>query len=336
MNKFFTILLIGFCGLPMVKAEELLERSYRHSYAAPSEGVVLEVARGVIEVSNGVAGGPVEFAVVERLQRVKQGGTGLIERLTPDLVPKNFNYEKVFARMAPRCKADTRQVRLEVADSHQLVFDWDPSLQMVIEVRVTVPPGTALRIRNVAAGVTLADGFTGNVDIRSEGGSVFAQTVKGDLIARTANGSITVSEVTGRSELRSDSGLVLAGRLHGPANLRTSTGSVEVQHAYDDLKVRGDHAEIVLGLSTPMPKSIDLETSAGAITVNIDQNVPMSLDASTGLLGKVRVRGLEPAVKKGAFNASSLLGDLNGGGTVARLRTSGGSIALVGRTPLDG
>ena len=313
-----------------------MDRDYRQSYPAPAEAVVLEVARGTIEIVNGPAGSAVELGVHQRLQRVKPGSGGLIERITPDLVPKDFDYNKVFARMAPRYKADAKQVRLEVADSQEVVFDWDPSLQMVIEVKVSVPPGTALKINNQAAGVTLADGFSGNVEIRSEGGSVFAQSVRGDFIARTGTGSITVSEVTGRSELRSDSGLLLAGKLHGAADLRTSTGSVEVQHAYDDLKIRGDQAEIVLGLSAPLPKSMDLRTSAGAITVNVDENLPLSIDASTGLLGKVKVRGLEPVVKKGEVNASSLLADLNGGGPVARVRTSGGSIAVVGRAPLDG
>ena len=61
----------------------------------------------------------------------------------------------------------------------------------------------------------------------------------------------------------------------------------------------------------------------------------MSLDASTGFVGKVKVRGLKPAVKKGELNASSMLADLNGGGQMARVRTIGGSIALVGRSPLD-
>ncbi len=336
MNRFFTLLFAACWTLSPLKGEDLMDRDYRQSYPAPAKAVVLDVARGVVEVANGGEDSAVELAVHQRLQRVKPGSEGLIERITPDLVPKDFDYDKVFARMAPRYQADGNQVRLEVADSREVVFDWDPSLQMVIEVKVTVPPGTVLKINNRAAGVTLADGFSGKVQIRSEGGSIFAQTVRGDLIARTGTGSITVSEVTGRSELRSDSGLLLAGKLHGAADLRTSTGSVEVQHAYDALKIRGDHAEIVLGLSAPLPKSVDLKTSAGAITVNVDDNLPLSIDASTGMLGKVKVRGLEPVVKKGEVNASSLLADLNGGGTLARVRTSGGSIALVGRSPLDG
>ena len=77
-----------------------MDRDYRQSYPAPAEALVLEVARGVIEVANGAEGSAVEFAVHQRLQRVKPGSGGLVERITPDLVPKDFDYDKVFARMA--------------------------------------------------------------------------------------------------------------------------------------------------------------------------------------------------------------------------------------------
>ena len=68
----------------------------------------------------------------------------------------------------------------------------------------------------------------------------------------------------------------------------------------------------------------------------MDRDLPLTVDAATRLLGKVRTRGLEPVVRRGAFNQSSLLADFNGGGEAVRLRTSWGNILLVGREPLDG
>src|SRR5690606_2549511 len=112
-----------------------------------------------------------------------------------------------------------------------------------------------------------------DVEIRSEGGSIFADKVNGNVVARTRTGSITIAEVSGSSNLRSESGLVLAGHLHGPAHLRTSVGSVEVLRAYETLNVRGENAEIYVGISEPLPKSVDVQTSAGVITLNIDRNV---------------------------------------------------------------
>ncbi len=315
------------------QANELLERSYRQSHPAPDRAVVVDVARGSIEVVNGEPGGEVVFEVVQRVQR---SVGGVIERLAADMVPAAFDPARVFPRLAPRYRVGSDEVRLTVADSRGVVFDWDPSLQMAIEVRVTVPRGVALRVRNVGANVALEHDYEGDLDVVSEAGSFVARTVRGDLSVRTFAGSITVTEVTGRSRLRSETGLVLAGRLHGPADLSTSTGQVEVQHALASLKVRGDDALILVGLSAPAPTSLDLHTSVGEIMLQVDRDLPFTLDAATSRIGRVKMRGLEPVIAKGAVNASLLRADFNGGGLTARVRTSGGNIALVGRAPADG
>ncbi len=294
----------------------------------------MEVARGVIEVATGAPGSEVVFEVNQQVQRgTKPAATATG---TSEPASRKAGYDRIFSRMEPRYDTTAKAVRLEVADSQAVVFDWDPALRMVILVKVTVPPGTSLEIKNISAGVSVPETFTGNLKVESGTGSVFAQRIEGDLLARTDSGSVTVTEVTGRAELRSDSGLVLAGRLAGPANLRTSNGSVEVQHARGDLKVRGDDAEIIVGLSSPLPKSTDLRTSAGAITLNLDDNVPVTIDAATQLLGTVKVRGLEPVVHEGGPDRSTLAADFSGGGPLVKVRTSGASVAIVGRDPLDG
>lgn len=325
MNTFFTQISAAFLAFVAVCRADVPERVYENRFPAPSEGVLLDVARGVIEVASGPEGGEVEFTVT---MRVQSKGAAATDNRT--------DYAHLFKRMAPRFKADARRVRMDVADLRQVVFDWDASLQMVIDIRVTVPAGIPLEIRNVAAGVTLGKRHVGDVEISSEAGSLFAEKVDGSLIATTHSGSITVGEVTGRSELNSDSGLVLVGRLRGPADVSTSVGSVEIQQAYDSLKVRGDHADIILGVSSPVPQGVDLRTSAGSITLNIDDNVAATLDASTRLLGTVRSRGLEFVRRSGGLGESSFAADLRGGGPVLKVRTGGGNVTVVGRTPLDG
>ena len=323
VNTFLTYLCAGLFALVAVCRAEVPERVYRSSFAAPSEGVILDVARGVIEVTSGPEGSAVDFTVTMRVQAEGAAAT----RVT--------DHERIFKRMAPRFKADAKRVRMDVADLRQVVFDWDASLQMVIDVRVSVPAGVPLEIRNIAAGVTLGKRHVGDVELKSDSGSLFAETVDGSLSATTHSGSITVGEVTGRGELSSDTGLVLAGRLRGPADLRTSVGSVEIQRASDSLKVRGDNADIILGVSSPVPPSVDLRTSAGSITLNIDQNVAATLDVSAGFLGAVKARGLEFVTRSGGNGGSSLSADLGGGGPVLKIRAGGGSVALVGRAPLE-
>jgi hypothetical protein len=330
--------LFFFCTLVGVFSHtlraELLEREYISRHAAPTERVSLHVVRGMVEIYNGQPGSEV---VIETRMRVQGPGTGGATARSDEAVrpPSPNAAERVFQRMQPRIKSDARHLRMSVADSRGVVFDWDSTLQMVIEVKVTLPPGLNLQVRNVAAGVTFPDGFQGNVDVRSDGGSIFAGNIQGDFIARTGTGSITVSEVTGRSELRSDTGLLLAGRLHGSAELRTLNGSIEVQHAHDRITMRGSDSDLVIGVSEPLPTSLDLRTSAGRIWVNIDRDVGLSVDAVSRLLGNVRVRGLALAPDEGGRLHASLVGDLNGGGPLLRARTRGGEILLIGRDPIS-
>jgi len=197
-----------------------------------------------------------------------------------------------------------------------------------------VPEGATLEMRGVDLGVTMED-YTGNVDFRSEAGSCFIRKLKGDLYARSQTGGMAVTEVTGKTDIYTASGTILAGRLLGAAELRTSVGSVELMEAGNPVKVRGDDADVVLGLSQQVPAGLDIKVSMGRIILNVDNTLALTVDASTRLLGKVRMRGLVPQVKQGGFERSSVLADLNGGGKTVRLRTAGGTISVVGREPLD-
>lgn len=321
-------------GLAGLAQAELLERTYRRSFPVPSEIVMVDAARGMIEVVAGSPGSEVVFEVNEQVQREAKP----VEKVAVDGTSpaQQAGFERIFARLEPRFEAGAKKVRLTVADSQAVVFDWDPALRMVIIIKVTVPPGVSLAVQNVSAGVSVSTAYKGNLQVRSDSGSVYAQRIEGDFLVRTDSGSITVAEVTGRAELRSDSGLVLAGVLAGPSSLRTSNGSIEVQQPRGELKIRGDHADIIVGLSAPPPPLIDVRTSAGVITLNIDANLPVTIDAATKFLGKVRMRGLAPVVREGGPDRSMLGADFNGGGPLVKLRTFGGVVALVGRTPLDG
>lgn len=329
----FCLLFVG-PGLAGVVQAELLERAYRRSFPVPSQTVMVEAARGMIEVVTGLPGSEVVFEVNEQVQRAAKPDEDATVG-TASTLPQ-AGYARIFARMEPRFEVGAKLVRLSVADSQAVVFDWDPTLRMVILIKVTVPPGVSLAVQNVSAGVSVPATFKGNLKVGSDSGSVYAQCIEGDFLARTDSGSVTVAEVTGRAELRSDSGLVLAGILSGPAFLRTSNGSIEVQQPRGDLKVRGDHADIILGLSAPLPASTDIRTSAGVVTLNIDANLPVTIDAATKLLGTVRVRGLAPAVREGGPGRSVLVADFNGGGPLVKVRTFGAAVAIIGRAPLDG
>ena len=341
MSPMFKSLAVIFClwaSVCTLRGQDF-ERQYTKSFPAPAQEVALDVARGLIEILEGPAGSEVVFDVTVRVQKkdfdAKKplllrpfAGTDAEERM-------QRRVDEVLSRLEPRYKADAKRLAMVVRDPREVVFDRDPTLQAVIEVKVTLPPGLNLSLHGVETGITIGN-FQGNVSLRTETGSYFVKSVSGDFFARTFGGGVTIGEVGGSSDIRSEAGTILAGRLRGPAKLSTSNGSIEVQQAFDALRLRGDDADLILGVSQPVPKSLDIATSVGRIILNVDTNAPFSLDANSAPLGSVKVRGLDPLVRKGGVGESRLLADFLGGGETVRLRTSGGTIQLIGRLPLEG
>jgi len=335
MRKWMSLLLLFVAAAGDGRPAEL-ERRFEREFSGELETVVIRAPRGLIEISNAPAGGALKLVVDLRVHDRDSKDRTILDRLTPDLLaPLKRNAEAAFRDLAPRFKADTKRVEMIVRDSRPVVFDSDLALQMIIAIRAEVPEGVKLQVKSVSAGVIVED-YRGTPEVSGESGSYFVKSVDGDFVASTTSGSITVGEVTGKVRLRTASGNILTGKLRGPAKLSSANGTIEVQQAYDALKIDAADADIVLGVSHPLPKSIDVETSAGTITLNVDRDLPLTVDAATRLLGKVRTRGLEPEIRRGSFNQSSMLADFNGGGEPVRLRTTGGNILLVGREPLDG
>ncbi len=310
---------------------------YEKVFPAPSEVVALDVERGLLEVVNRPAGTEVKISIRFSLQ---DG-----EKARPDPADEKLIRERTerlervagraFDHLKPRFQADARRVGLVLRDSRWVVYDRDPALQVVISVKVEMPAGTALQVRTVAAGVSVGD-FDGSVDLEGDSGSFFFKRVRGDVRAKTRGGSITLADVSGRVDLKTVNGNIFAGTLNGPSTLETSNGSIEVQRFRDRLKMAGKDAALLVGLCAPLPPGLELSTSAGIVTLQIDRTLPFTIDASTLLLGKVRSRGLEPLVRRGGFNESALVADFNGGGERVRVRTGGATVELIGREPLDG
>lgn len=336
MRRIFAIISLLFSAALAGRAQDL-ERQFAQSFPSAHETVAVRAPRGVIEVVSVPAGREFKCLVDLRVQNSNAAEKrSLVERLTPDLLaPLKRDIDAAFAGLAPRFKDQPKRLEITVRDSRPVVFDSDLSLQMIITIKLEVPAGTNLEVRTVNAGVVVDD-FSGSLDLRGEGGSYFVKSVTGDFSATTTSGSITVGDVGGRSKLRTASGNILTGKLRGAATLFSSNGDVEVQQALDTLKIGGDDAAIIVGVSQPLPKSMELETSAGTITLNVDRNLPLTVDAATRLLGKVRTRDLKPEIRRGSFNSSSMLADFNGGGEAVHVRTSGGNIFVVGREPING
>jgi hypothetical protein len=191
-----------------------------------------------------------------------------------------------------------------------------------VRVRVRVPQRYGLDIRTgggkveaeeirgeirarTSGGPIEIDEVEGPVEVRTSGGPIEAKKIRGDLVARTSGGRIRASEVMGSVDAHTSGGPIEIRDVRGRVDLRTSGGAISVRFS--------DEPEGVL------------ETSGGGIEVEFHRDAGVSLDAKTSG-GRVKIE--HGIVVRGDLEPGHVVGDINGGGPELLLRTSGGDIRI--------
>ena len=175
--------------------------------------------------------------------------------------------------------------------------------------------GGSLQLRNVdgdlyartSGGSIQGKNLGGVADLHTSGGSINIDGAGGSLTAKTSGGSISISDVDGTVDANTSGGTIRLREIAGAVNAKTSGGSIEAE---------------ILGQPDD---DMRLQTSGGSVTVHLDEDIQADIDAqaSGGSVSTdfaVTVRG---TVKR-----SKLQGEINGGGPLLTLRTSGGSVRI--------
>jgi len=126
-------------------------------------------------------------------------------------------------------------------------------------LEVTVPPATAVTVRNEHGRVGVADAAAADVTnsfdavrvervsgaarIQSRHGDVAASTVGGELSLVARHGRVEVEDIQGRVTVDSEHGDVSAARTGGLV-VRATHGDVGVESVRGDLEVRGEHGPV--------------------------------------------------------------------------------------------
>lgn len=201
-----------------------------------------------------------------------------------------------------------------------------------------------------------------NVEVVTAGGSIDIRDLEGNALAKTSGGSIALSEIEGPVTANTSGGSIRAAGIGASARLNTSGGSISVENIDGDLDANTSGgsitAESVLGELVAhtsggsirlidVGEAIDASTSGGSIIAEItgQPHGPVSLKTSGG---SVRV-ALSPDVRavidahttggrihsdipvSGDIGRGRIRAELNGGGPLLTLRTTGGGIAIQSR-----
>jgi hypothetical protein len=187
----------------------------------------------------------------------------------------------------------------------------------------------ASRLGNVdlrtSGGSVTADGLEGRADIRTSGGSISARSIRGDVDASTSGGSVSVAGAGGRVDIETSGGGITVDAAGGDISASTSGGGIRIRDAAGHVEAHTSGGPIDVAFLAGNGRGGDLSTSGGGISVTLDPSVGLSLDVTASGGG---VQADVPVTVRGTISRQALRGELNGGGPLLRIRTSGGGVRL--------
>lgn len=174
----------------------------------------------------------------------------------------------------------------------------------------------------------------GTAKITTSGGDIKLGNIGGELRAATSGGDIRVGCANGYSKLTSSGGDIHMEKCLGSLSAATSGGSIsllDVQGAVSAVTSGGD---VVVELTGNPKEDSKLVTSGGKITVSLAESVHATVQATISYDSSERDNVYKVysdfKVSRERSNDYELLKEyeINGGGSVVRLRTNGNDIIV--------
>ena len=161
-----------------------------------------------------------------------------------------------------------------------------------------------------------------DVDLDSSGGGLRVSRLDGDVRLRSSGGGLRVADVRGAVDGESSGGSITVHRVEGDLRLDTSGGGVEVVEVIGNVEAGSSGGSISV---ENVAGDVDVSTSGGGVRVSLLPTARVTVDAASS--GGSVTCDL-PVMVRGKVSRSSLRGEINGGGHLYRLRSSGGGIRI--------
>jgi DUF4097 and DUF4098 domain-containing protein YvlB len=169
------------------------------------------------------------------------------------------------------------------------------------------------------------DAIEGNINGGTSGGSIRMRDVHGNIVANTSGGSITITDVRGGLRADTSGGGITIADVSGELRASTSGGSVDVRGAGGRVEASSSGGGVTVRFAPGNSSGGVVSSSGGSVHTEIDPGAKISIDATAS---GGSVRSDVPVTIQGKVEQDSLRGDMNGGGPLLRLRSSGGGVRI--------
>ena len=193
-----------------------------------------------------------------------------------------------------------------------------------IRFEIQVPAKTRTELETGGGHIAL-HGLEGDAKVDTSGGHIEIADHLGNVTAETSGGHISLKKISGNAHVETSGGHIEADAVDGDLFAETSGGHIEIHGAKGrvDADTSGGHVEV--GFAKGNAHGGKIESSGGGITVSIDPNVDLAIDASTSG-GSVSTD--IPVKIVGRIDRGSIRGTLGKGGETLYVHTSGGSVSI--------
>ena len=188
--------------------------------------------------------------------------------------------------------------------------------------RLRVPEEYTLDLKTGGGSIEI-EAVRGGVRARTSGGPISLEGAVGRVELQTSGGPIRVEDVDGDTVLRSSGGSITASDIQGEVDAETSGGPIRIQDV--DGRVRARTSGGGISVRFDGAPAGELRTSGGGIEVEFPEGQGAELDARTSG-GRISVDA--PLQVSGAIESGRVRGRLGAGGAELELETSGGNIRV--------
>ncbi len=300
----------GLLAMTPFAAHAKIERIVEKTFAAQPGGVLkIETQGGDVRVSTS-ADATVKVTARERIRaRTDAEADEILKKLTLDIaqsaegVSASAKYEKKMGG-----------------------FHWGSWPPVQVDFTVTVPVNYNVELKTSGGDITVGN-LNGKVYARTSGGDITLGKITGDIDGGTSGGNVRLEEGSAEVKLGTSGGDIRVGRALGPTDLGTSGGNIDIKSVENTLHAATSGGDVSAGIAGPFKGDCKLSTSGGRVRVAVDRSAAFDLDASTSG-GDVDATGLTITIERGGSGRSRLAGKVNGGGSLLKLRSSGGDIIV--------
>lgn len=227
--------------------------------------------------------------------------------------------DDIEVRIEKQARAETAEAAEELMDAIRVVPSETPE-HLLLEVEIPSKWN-----RHGVANLEIFVPRAMKVGVTAANGKVCLQGLKGDVRARSGNGSLHVNDIEGDVWVTTSNAKVCCNEIRGDLYARSSNGKLDLDHLCGSVDASTSNGVICANLDELGEQGIVLATSNGKIVLELPDLVDADIDirVDNGVIRSDRELDGRTGDDRGR-----LRGRLGRGGTPIKLRNSNGTISL--------